>query len=172
MDTPLQAGSYELLATILPANGDIVNESSFLVDHLQISPSHTLHARWADLISLPSHEIAISDKWLLLTLYWKAEQPIDASYKVFVHVIDQATGEIKVQHDAEPRDWSYPTNQWAPGELVDDTIYLSLDGLPTGDYRLQTGFYDPSTGQRLGAYSAQGELISDDIVILTTFQHQ
>jgi hypothetical protein len=40
---------------------------------------------------------------------------------------------------------------WSPAELVADTFLLPLPagGLPAGQYRLVTGFYDFETGQRL-----------------------
>jgi len=40
---------------------------------------------------------------------------------------------------------------WSPGEAIADTFVLPLPetGLPPGHYRLITGFYDITTGQRL-----------------------
>jgi hypothetical protein len=93
---------------------------------------------------------------------------MDASYKVFVHLIDPTTGAIVAQDDAVPRRWTYPTPWWERSEVVEDTVPLSLDGVSPGPYRLILGVYDPETGQRLPAYSADGERYPDDALPLTT----
>jgi hypothetical protein len=133
-------------------------------------PARPLHARWGDVILLGGYDLQVSAKSLELTLYWQAEQRMDVSYKVFVHLIDPTTGAIVAQDDAVPRRWMYPTTRWEPGEVVEDTIPLSLDGVSPGQYHLALGLYDPHTGQRLPAYSADGERYPDNAVPLTTVQ--
>jgi hypothetical protein len=95
---------------------------------------------------------------------------MDVSYKVFVHLIDLTTGAIVAQDDVVPRRWTYPTTWWERDEVVEDTVALSLDGVSPGQYRLLVGLYDPEAGQRLLAYSADGERYPDDAVPLTTVQ--
>ncbi len=53
--------------------------------------------------------------------------------------------------DSQPLNGLYPTNLWSPGESISDTFLLPLPagGLPSGTYRLVTGFYELDTGQRL-----------------------
>jgi hypothetical protein len=138
---------------------------------VQPKPAQPLHARWEDVILLGGYDLQASAKSLELTLYWQAEQKMDVSYKVFVHLIDPTTGAIVAQDDAVPRRWTYPTTRWEPGEVVEDTVPLSLGGVPPGQYRLVLGLYDPQTGQRLPAYSAGGERYPDDALPLTTVQH-
>jgi hypothetical protein len=122
-------------------------------------------------ILLQGYELQHSTKSLKLTLNWQAQRRMDISYKVFVHLVDAATGEIVVQDDAVPRRWAYPTTRWERGEVVEDTIPLSLNGVPPGRYRLVVGLYDQSTAERLPAYSADGERYPDDAVFLTTVLH-
>jgi hypothetical protein len=133
-------------------------------------PAQPLHARWGDVIILGGYDLQASAKSLELTLYWQAEQRMDVSYKVFVHLIDLTTGAIVAQDDAVPRRWAYPTTWWERGEVVEDTVALSLDGVSPGQYRLIVGLYDSQTGQRLPAYSADGGRYPDDALPLTTVQ--
>jgi hypothetical protein len=134
-------------------------------------PTYPLHVAWGDAILLHGYELQHSAKSLELTLYWQAQRRMDASYKVFVHLVDVATGEIVVQDDAVPRRWTYPTNWWERGEVVEDTIRLSLSEVLPGRYRLVVGLYDQGTRERLPAYSADGERYPDDAVPLTTVQY-
>jgi hypothetical protein len=88
-----------------------------------------------------------------------------------VHLVDVATGAIVVQDDAVPRHWTYPTAWWERGEVIEDAILLPLNGVPPGRYCLVLGLYDQSTGERVPAYSADGERYPDDAVPVTTVQH-
>jgi len=134
------------------------------------SPAYPLHVRWGDVILLRGYDLQDSADSLELTLYWQAERRMDVSYKVFVHLVDLATGTIVVQDDAVPRRWTYPTSWWERGEMVEDIISLSLDGVSSGRYRLVVGLYDPETRERLPAYSADGERYPDDAIPLTEVQ--
>jgi 4-amino-4-deoxy-L-arabinose transferase-like glycosyltransferase len=84
-----------------------------------------------------------------LTLFWQARQPVQQDAKVFVHLLD-AAGELVAQHDSEPVNGLRPTSTWRPGEsIVDRHGVLLPDDLPSGDYQLVAGLYDPVTGNRL-----------------------
>jgi len=85
---------------------------------------------------------------LNVVLYWRTSQPIEANYKVFVHLIED--GSPLAQHDATPGLDGFPTSEWQLGEIVRDRHPLRLPSdLPEGAYTLQIGWYDPSSGQRL-----------------------
>jgi hypothetical protein len=50
----------------------------------------------------------------------------------------------------QPQAGAAPTTTWLPGEILTDPHTLSLPGeLPSRDYRLITGMYDPTTGRRM-----------------------
>lgn len=132
------------------------------------APSQPVEARWEQQLALPGYDLVESADDLRLTLYWQALERMDASYKVFVHLIDEATGEVVAQDDAIPRQWTYPTNMWEKGEVIEDTIALASGDLPAGRYRLQVGVYDPDSGERLQAFSADGTRYPDDSVPLAT----
>ena len=88
---------------------------------------------------------------LEVTLYWHAWQTPDRDYRAFVHLLD-ANGQIVAQHDGTPGEGELPALGWLPGEYLADTHRLALPSdLPSGEYRLEVGLYDPVTRQRLGA---------------------
>jgi len=176
----LEAGTYTLTLTLADGYGRAVGNpaplGSLRVEALprvfiEPQPTHPLHVVWGDAILLRGYDLQLSVESLELTLYWQAQRRMDASYKVFVHLVDAATGDIVGQDDAVPRRWAYPTAWWERGEVVEDTIPLSLNGVPPGRYHLVLGLYDQGTRERLPAYSADGERYPDDVVPLTTVQH-
>ena len=174
----LEAGGYTLTLTLADgATGAQVGHAVVLGElevkalprvFVEPRPVHPLHVRWGDVILLRGYDLQDSADSLELTLYWQAERRMNVSYKVFVHLIDLTTGTIVAQDDVVPRRWMYPTSWWERGEVVEDPISLSLDGVASGQYRLALGFYDPETGERLPAYSGDGERYPDDAVPLTT----
>ncbi|MCL4267073.1 MAG: glycosyltransferase family 39 protein [Anaerolineae bacterium] len=84
-----------------------------------------------------------------ISLVWRADAIFPASYRVFVHLVDE-TGQIIAQADGEPANWTRPTTGWLPGEYISDTHILTLPAaLPPGPLTLQVGLYDPQTGYRL-----------------------
>jgi hypothetical protein len=86
-----------------------------------------------------------------LTLYWQARSDIVAEYVVFCHLLDQ-TGLLRGQQDNPPRQGTFPTSDWVPGETVIDVYHIPLDeDVPLGSAMIEIGMYDPSDGERLVA---------------------
>jgi hypothetical protein len=82
-------------------------------------------------------------------LWWRAEQDMPESYKVFVQLLD-ANGVPRAQADVIPANGTRPTWSWLPGEIITDEIVLQIPGdLPAGTYRLTAGLYDELSGTRL-----------------------
>ncbi len=77
---------------------------------------------------------------LTLQLFWQTERSLDQEYTIFVHLVDR-DGRIWSQHDKPPLDGDYPTPFWRAGEMVMDTYYLGLAGVPAGTYWLEVGLY-------------------------------
>lgn len=103
---------------------------------------------------------------LSLTLYWQVEAPLDKSYLVFVHMVDESE-RVVAQADGIPVEWLRPTTTWREGEIVIDAHNLSVPSdLPEEDYHLYVGFYEPE-GQRLPV-AVQGETIPDRRLSLGT----
>ncbi len=86
---------------------------------------------------------------LTLTLYWRAEATAEISYVAFAHLLDEAE-RIHAQSDRVPAAGARPTTGWLPGEIIRDAFVLTttLDE-PPGQYVLEVGMYDPTSGERL-----------------------
>ena len=128
---------------------------------------HAVNARLGEEIRLLGYDLHQEAEALHLTLHWQAIERPDGYYKVFVHLLDPQTGAVVVQHDAVPRDWTYPTNWWEANEVVSEEITLSTAGLSEGPYQLGAGMYLAEGGQRLPVTkSPQGEPSDEGLVLL------
>lgn len=100
-----------------------------------------------------------------LTLYWRALERTEKSYKVFTHLVG-ADGRIYGQKDDFPAQGTKPTSSWLKGEYVEDTYTIPIDpGASTGDYRLLVGLYDLGSGQRLPVVDEGGKILGDHTVL-------
>lgn len=93
------------------------------------------------------------DGHLLVWLYWQPLNPTDRAYKVFVHIVgdvNPATGTpLWSQHDQYPQNGRISTQDWTPAAIYRDVYTLPLAGVIAGDYRINVGWYDPDTLQRV-----------------------
>lgn len=124
-------------------------------------------ARFGDLAELVGHSAAWRREGeqavLALDLVWRALEPTEASYQVFVHLLD-AEGKILAQHDGLPQGGATPTAGWLPGEIVVDPVELSLPADRTGALaRVVVGLYDRDTGARLPATDGAGRGLGDSV---------
>ncbi len=106
-----------------------------------------------DQISLLGYQVSATSvapgQAMDVTLYWRAETPINFDYTVFVQLLD-ADGSIYGQHDTQPANGLLTTSQWTVGEVVADPHRFSVaPDAPPGDYRLMVGMYRWDTGERL-----------------------
>lgn len=102
---------------------------------------------------------------LKLTLVWQATARFDASYKVFVHLVDEQ-GKIRAQADGLPVGGKRPTDGWRPNEVLLDERALDLPAdLPPGAYRLNVGLYRVDTEARAPA-TLYGQRLPNDQVDL------
>jgi uncharacterized membrane protein len=108
---------------------------------------------------------------LRLTLYWRVLAPMETSYTVFTHLLD-ANGQLWAQKDNPPVRGSYLTTEWRVGEMVVDKYDIVIPpDAPAGQYELEVGLYDATTGQRLPLLDKTGQrqdervLLSDRIVV-------
>ncbi len=109
-----------------------------------------IHLTGVTLPEIHHSSLVIRHSSLTVTFHWQALRPTDRPYTVFLQLLN-GQGEVVSGWDSQPFDGLYPTNLWSPGELITDAFALPLPegGLPPGDYRLITGFYDVDTGARL-----------------------
>jgi len=78
---------------------------------------------------------------LQLRLQWRAEQPPEGNYTVFVQLLD-GNGQVVAQRDRWPGDGLFPTAALQPGQVITDNLAIPLD-VPPGRYRLIVGLYRP-----------------------------
>jgi hypothetical protein len=101
---------------------------------------------------------------LHLRLYWQTARPIDRSWTVFTHLLDDCD-QIHAQQDGLPAKAQRPTTTWAAGETIADAHDLVVQpGGPLGLERLEIGLYDAATGERLKTASGEDRVILGDEV--------
>jgi poly-gamma-glutamate capsule biosynthesis protein CapA/YwtB (metallophosphatase superfamily) len=91
---------------------------------------------------------------LFVTTWWRTTQTLDARWEVFLHPDPTREGQERFAGggagEHEPGDWSYPTNRWRPGELVEDRFDVRpFPDVPPGTYELFVGLWRPDTRVRL-----------------------
>lgn len=174
IDPHLPPGEYQIELLLKEATGEIAGQPTIIgtltVAELQRTfeaPTlqHVTNLNLGNTIALLGYDLTVADT-VRLTLYWQARQPIQQSYKVFVHLVDQASGAILAQTDAPPRQWRYPTTWWAVGEVVQETIELPYDQTTTAVRSLRLGMYDEETGERLPMQSQRGARYTDNALLI------
>jgi hypothetical protein len=120
-------------------------------------------------INLTGYEVPRADVGrgnpIVLMLYWQAENKIDRDYSISVRLVSP-DGRAVAQYQGAPRKGQLPTSQWDPSHYVADSILLPVGlEVPTGaDYRIEIGWFDPQSQQRLTVVGGDGAKV-DSIVI-------
>lgn len=85
-----------------------------------------------------------------VTIFFKALQPIQEDYLIFVHVEDPEGRMERMNLDHKPAQGLYPTTQWKVGETVKDEFALYLPpGVSTRAVNLWMGLWEPRTDARM-----------------------
>jgi hypothetical protein len=106
---------------------------------------------------------------LRLTLYWQTLEEMQDSYTVFVHLLDEDQ-RIWGQMDSIPGQGAAPTTSWLSGEVISDRYEIAVSPeAPPGEYVVEIGMYDATTGERLPAFS-DGLALEEDRVLLGAVQ--
>jgi uncharacterized membrane protein len=182
---PLQPspGRAEMRVTLLDPRGVIrgtvplfsleVQETERLFE--PPSPQYTLpEGSLGGLVSLMGYDLTAdsvrpSDSFVLV-LYWQALAPMDRSYTVFAHLLD-SEDQVRGQKDSLPAGGARPTTGWVPGEFIIDEYGLVVEAdAPPGEYVLEVGMYDASTGERLPALDVEGRVLDNRLVLPTRIQ--
>jgi hypothetical protein len=91
-----------------------------------------------------------------LTLYWQTQNLLSLRYKVFVHLVSPE-GQLWSQADDFPVCGTSHANTWPSGTTVLDRHLLKLPpDIPSGDYILITGMYEPDLNLRLNYFDVAG----------------
>jgi len=128
-------------------------------------PPPSFQAQFGDQIYLLAADVrppVRNDEPLRVALTWAAARPPSTDYTVFAHVVS-LSGEILAQRDAPPQDGRYPTSAWSGGEVVTDTLEISLPSSLAGQtICLRLGLYDSATGARLPRADAADDFWQDE----------
>jgi len=111
---------------------------------------------------LVSANLKASDE-LVLFLYWRAQNRMDADYSVLVQWIN-GKGQVIDGYDKEPRRGQSHTSAWNAGDSIIDAIHFPVTVAP-GTYRLSISLRDPETSTRLRIMDASGQDAGDQIII-------
>ncbi len=126
-------------------------------------------AKFGDDIDLYGYNLEQTADELNVSLYWQTIAPPAADYFSFIHLLNEE-GEIVAQQAFAPVGGLRPTMGWRAGELLTDgyTIPLPPD-LPSGEYQLIAGLFEPETWKR-PFVTHQNEHQIDDQFVLETIE--
>jgi len=169
--------SREAEGTILsqePPAGSIISEGSIVALIVSGGPRLMLDVNLDNKVLLKACDLENDSfrpgETLRLTLYWRALQPMQENYTVFVHVA-RADGTILTQRDIQPRDGTHPTSSWVIDEWVADPheLFIPSDA-PPGTYWLKVGMYFQPTMQRLLVVDPGQAAVEQDSVLVKELQ--
>ena len=129
---------------------------------------HPLHINFADQIWLEGYDLTYNTplqpgERFRLKLYWRAQQTMPQSYKVFNQAY-AADGPMVAQKDAYPVCDRLSTSVWYPGELITDIHDITVNAdAADGVYPLYTGLYLEETGDRLPILDAAGNPVDQQV---------
>ena len=113
-----------------------------------VGPAVPLLAAWDNGIELLGYTLegtAAPGETLTVTLFYRATATPAANYTAFVHLLGPTRPDgspLWAQVDSEPCGGSLPTGKWQPGDVIRDTVTLSIPAdAVAGEYTLVTGFY-------------------------------
>lgn len=105
---------------------------------------------------------------LVVWLYWRPLQTTENPLKIFVHLVGEvnpASGTpLWTQDDQFPQDERISSESWS--ETFRDVYTLPLNGIPSGEYRLLAGLYDPQTGKRILLENGADHLVVGTVNII------
>lgn len=124
---------------------------------------HRLEVKFENGVTLVGYRLATdrlhAGESIRLVLYWQTDAPLGFDYNVFTHLLDPA-GFLRGQQDNAPVGGTYPTSQWAPGEVIVDAYDIALPAdASSGAYSLEVGLYDWVTQAREQTVSGDDRVI-------------
>jgi len=105
----------------------------------------------------PGEEVAV-------TLYWQSVAKMDKDYSIFIHLLDELET-VVAQVNTFPGLGSFPTRDWEIGDAIAEEYIVKLPWsvLSPNSAQFEVGLFDPSTGDRLPAYSPDGHFMGDNV---------
>jgi 4-amino-4-deoxy-L-arabinose transferase-like glycosyltransferase len=143
---------------------------AFLAQDFSFPPIHRLRqANLADKIEFLGYQLDQVElrpgEVVTLSLFWQARQPLAENYSTFVHLADRGDA-FTWQEDGQPVNGLFPTSQWPVGVEVWDGREVPVPiNAPPGRYRLEVGWYDPSTLERLPVLDEKGRPQGNTLIL-------
>jgi hypothetical protein len=176
VSTTVPAGAYELTVALKDTGADVQIGPALGLGMVRVNQTECrfpvpsgvadVNAFFGGDLRLLGFKYEREARRIALELDWRAERLVGDDYKFYVHLFNPSTGVRAAQHDAMPRDWSYPTSFWDAGEVVSDTIMLSFEDAPPGQYALGVGVYHPQTLERRPVVDCRGAIQPGDQLVL------
>lgn len=131
------------------------------------SPVDSQRARFGEGIQLVAFGVApvpvSPGEGVCVSLRWRASQPIEEDYTVFVHLVGPQG--LVAQNDQPPVSGFRPTSSWtATEEILDYHGLIIPPDAPLGRYELRAGLYAAS-GERLPMIDEKGQAHGDYVVL-------
>jgi hypothetical protein len=127
-------------------------------------PSIPSAARLADGVEFLGAELTPHDGYVLVRLRWRATEPLDTDYTVFLHFLRD--GELIGQHDSPAAGGLYSTGRWRSGDVVnDDHVIEGVGQVLPGRDSLRFGFWQPDSGAVLSLLDEAGNPAADWVEI-------
>jgi hypothetical protein len=130
---------------------------------------------FAGTVALDGARVTKKAQALDVTLWWRSTAPLANDPVVFVHLYDSA-GQLIATADGPPLVGGFPVSLWQPGDRVRDQRSIPLPeegdtpintkGSEAAPSQVGVGWYDPATGARLAATTADGVRLLNDVVLV------
>jgi 4-amino-4-deoxy-L-arabinose transferase-like glycosyltransferase len=143
---------------------------AFLAQDFSSPPIHrSRQANLADKIEFLGYQLDTVEvrpgEVVPFSLFWQARQPLAENYSTFVRLADRGDA-FTWQEDSQPVDGLFPTSQWPVEVEVWDGREIAVPtDAPPGRYRLEVGWYDPSTLGRLPILDQEGRPQGNTLVL-------
>ncbi|MBA3874229.1 MAG: hypothetical protein H0X30_34295 [Anaerolineae bacterium] len=163
LDTPDFRAFVDQLQPIKVIHPQAPSAGSTVYFYRMLPPENPSGVVLGNQIQFVGYDLAptASGKSFNLRFYWKAVHPPTSNYSVFVHLTAAKDQTPIAQYDGAPTTPRYLTLQWNdPAELhiSGDITITAPDDTPAGDYRLQIGLYDFTSGVRLTTPDGQDSI--------------
>jgi hypothetical protein len=135
----------------------------------RLSPASPRQANWDNRIQMVGYDLELDDQEsrIAIRLYYRALEPMDTDYTVFVQLIGPHNSKsgtpLWSQVDSEPCRGYRPTSTWDSDEITIDELELAVpaDRIPGETYQVIVGFYDWRTLARLPVLDSSGRPVGD-----------
>jgi len=116
-------------------------------------------------VALDGARVTKKAQALDVILWWRSTAPLANDPVVFVHLYDSA-GQLIATADGPPLAGGFPVSLWQPGDRVRDQHSIPLPEEGERPSQVGVGWYDPATGARLAATTADGVRLPNDVVLV------